>query len=194
MNSVNGIFGVISAKFRIFDIASFFAIPPNSASYGLPTYGGTASYNQFTPPKDVNDAYFALSSWCKSLTDESNHTIADIPANSLIPLYEFIEEDNLKEKLQQIMATGDAANKNLGEPYIYIWNVPRVELETRLPMVDFHCELHTRYGDILNLSSCDLSGPNDATLERFISYESSRLKKQFPGLKIVVQELPPIDS
>ena len=149
----------------------------------LQIHGGTASYNQFTPPKDVNDAYFALSSWCKSLTDESNHTIADIPANSLIPLYEFIEEDNLKEKLQQIMATGDAANKNLGEPYIYIWNVPRVELETRLPMVDFHCELHTRYGDILNLSSCDLSGPNDATLERFISYESSRLKKQFPGLK-----------
>ena len=32
---MNGIFGVISDKFRIFDIASFFAIPPNSASYGL---------------------------------------------------------------------------------------------------------------------------------------------------------------
>ena len=32
---MNGIFGVISAKFCIFDIASFFAIPPNSASYGL---------------------------------------------------------------------------------------------------------------------------------------------------------------
>ena len=32
---MNGIFGVISAKFCIFDIASFFAVPPNSASYGL---------------------------------------------------------------------------------------------------------------------------------------------------------------
>lgn len=163
-------------------------------AFSVHTYGGTAAYNQFTPPKDVNDAFFDLSSWCKSLLDEETHTIANIPENSLIPLYELIEEDNLKERLQQIMSTGNATNKDLDEPYIYIWNIPWTEFETRQPMVDFHCKLYTRYGNSLHLSSCYLRAPNDGILERFISYESARLKKQYPGLKIVVQELPPIDS
>ncbi len=158
-----------------------------------PTYGGTASYNQFTPPKDVNDAYFALSSWCKSLTDESNHTIAHIPENSLIPLYELIEEDNLKERLHNILKLGHADNKSLQEPYIHIgrWKIyNRIsDLNTVLEIRSF---LSTRYGDCLEFSYCELTPHSNLDVDRFIAYESNRIRKQFPGLKIIVDEIPDI--
>ena len=49
------------------------------------------------------DAFFDLSDWCASLQNIQYHTIADLPDGSLIPLYEFIEEDNLRERFMQIM-------------------------------------------------------------------------------------------
>lgn len=164
-------------------------------AFSVHTYGGTAAYNQFTPPKDVNDAFFDLSSWCKSLLDEETHTIANIPENSLIPLYELIEEDNLKERLHDIMELGYADNKSLREPYIHIgrWKIyNRIsDLNTVLEISSF---LSTRYGDNLELSYCEFTPHSNIDIERFIAYESNRIKKQFPGLKIIVDEIPDITN
>lgn len=164
-------------------------------AFSVHTYGGTAAYNQFTPPKDVNDAFFDLSSWCKSLLDEETHTIANIPENSLIPLYELIEEDNLKERLHNIMELGYADNKSLQEPYIHIgrWKIyTRIsDLKTVLEISSF---LSTRYGDNLELSYCEFTPHSNIDIERFIAYESNRIKKQFPGLKIIVDEIPDITN
>ena len=163
-----------------------------SNRFSIHTYGGTAIYIQFTPPKDVNDAYFDLSSWCKSLEDESTHTIADIPNNSLIPLYEFIEEDNLKEHLNDIMKQGYADNNSLQEPYIHIkaWNI--YSTPEHKTVLEIYSHLSTRYGDLLELSFCELTPRSNLDVDHFLTYECNRLKKQYPNLKIVIDEIPDI--
>lgn len=51
----------------------------SETAFSLCTFGGIpVGGNQFTPPKDVNEAFFDLSDWCASLQNSQYHTIADL--------------------------------------------------------------------------------------------------------------------
>ena len=42
------------------------------------------------------------------------------------------------------------------------------------------------------MSYCELTPHSNLDVDRFIAYESNRVRKQFPGLKIIVDEIPDI--
>lgn len=160
----------------------------SEALFTVHTYGGIASYNQFTPPKDVNDSYFNLNDWCLSLNNEQTHTIANIPDYALIPLYEFIEEDNLKNKFISIMENGHSSNSSLQEPYISIDISPKMNLDNE-HVLSVHASLYTRYGDCLKIFSTeDVIEPTKFELDRFIAGQKARLQKQFPGISILIAD------
>ena len=95
--------------------------------------------------------------------------------------------------MHNILKLGHADNKSLQEPYIHIgrWKIyNRIsDLNTVLEIRSF---LSTRYGDCLELSYCELTPHSNLDVDRFIAYESNRIRKQFPGLKIIVDEIPDI--
>lgn len=156
----------------------------NEALFSVHTYGGTATYNQFTPPKDVNDIYFNLSDWSKSLTDNTTHTIADIPDKALIPLYEFIEEDNLKNEFIDIMGRGYSYNVSMQEPYISIDVLPMIDPK-RNYIIRITATLRTRYNEYIDLlSSQEVVNPEQSDIDKFVTLQKARLKKQFPGILI----------
>lgn len=160
----------------------------SEALFSVHTYGGIASYNQFTPPKDVNDSYFNLNDWCLSLNNEQTHTIANIPDYALIPLYEFIEEDNLKNKFINIMENGHSSNSNLLEPYILIDISPKMNMNKEIFM-SVYALLYTRYGDYLQIFSTeDVIAPTEFELDTFIAQQKARLQKQFPGITILITD------
>lgn len=164
----------------------------SETAFSIHTYGGLPSYTQFTPPKDVNDVCFDLSEWCKSIKDKKYHTIADIPDNALIPLYEFIEEDNLREGFIDIMERGYANGNEIEEPYIGISGTRVAGLESGLNLASWHFTsyLMTRYGEKLLLGEHTVYGTGD----EFIASEQERLKKHFPGLKFTVLRSIDFDS
>lgn len=65
--------------------------------FSLRTLGGLPAYSQFTVPKDINSLVFDISTWSRSLENSSNLTIAELTEESLIPISDLIEEDNLKQ-------------------------------------------------------------------------------------------------
>lgn len=162
----------------------------NENAFSIHTYGGNAYYNMFTPPKDVNDVYFDLSSWTTSLSNEETHTIAHIPDNSLIPLYEFIEEDNLKNKFIDVLQRGYSIESTLQEPYLYIDIVLYTDINTRELIANCQSYLHTRYNDAILLSKYELVDPDYIIINHYIDYECNRLKKEFPGLRITTSDIP----
>lgn len=154
----------------------------SETAFSIHTYGGLPSYTQFTPPKDVNDVCFDLSEWCKSIKDKKYHTIADIPDNALIPLYEFIEEDNLREGFIDIMERGYADGNEIEEPHIGISGLADLGSGLNLVSWNFISYLVTRYGEKVILGEyTDVRDKNE-----FVTSEQERLKKQFPGLKFMI--------
>lgn len=161
----------------------------NENAFSIHTYGGNAYYNMFTPPKDVNDICFDLSSWTTSLSNEETHTIAHIPENSLIPLYEFIEEENLKNKFINVMQRGYSIESTLQEPYLYIDIILYTDITTRELIAKCQSYLYTRYNDAILLSKLELRNPDSGIINLYINYECNRLRKEFPGLGITTSDI-----
>lgn len=119
----------------------------NKVEFAMATYGGLPSFSGFSVPKDLNTASFNISSWCQSIASESNLTIVSLPDGALIPLTEFIEEDNLKEALYDYYEKGASGEiKPMQEPYVEIYGIYAGNIRYAV-MAD----LHTRYGEIIRL-------------------------------------------
>lgn len=147
-------------------------------SFSIRTYGGLPAYTQFTPPKSVDMAFFDLTAWCGSLQDEQNHTISQIPDNSLLLLSELIDEDNLKERFDMAVAEGGASGLGIMEPYILLDNSGYPGSDV-LAMYQCSSYLITRYNETILLASYFWGTDVD-----FTRLESNRLKRQFPGIEI----------
>lgn len=144
-------------------------------AFSVCTYGGSALNVQFGPAQDVNDCYIDMSDWCASLKDKKYHTIVGFQDDALVPLYEFIEEDNLRESFIRVMERGYAEDNYMREPILYL------EVTTRLNgQVLFEFDLISRYGEKILLSKYS----NVLNYEYKVQKELDKLRSLYPGLRV----------
>lgn len=145
--------------------------------FSLRTLGGLPAYSQFTVPKDINSLVFDISAWSKSLENASSLTIAELTQESLIPISDFIEEDNLKEALYAYYENG--ANSEI----TYI-KEPHIKLRMIFYNQQFaiwETSLFTRYGEYIRLRTATMQ-PLQAT--DYLYQEAARVSTLFPNLRI----------
>lgn len=140
------------------------------------TLGGLPAYSQFTVPKEINTAVFDISSWSQSLANASNLTIVELIDDSLVPISEFIEEDNLKEALYDYYENGlDSYFDPLIEPHIEVRPKTNENEEIQVAY------LVSRYGDYLTLTEWNIYPHSaDSDLKQLINY----LHEVYPSLKV----------
>ena len=144
-------------------------------AFSVCTYGGSALGVQFSPAQDVNDCCIDMSDWCASLKDKKYHTIVGFQDDALVPLYEFIEEDNLRESFIRVMERGYAEDDAMREPILYL------EVTTRLNgQVLFEFDLISRYGEKILLSKYS----NVLNSKYVMQKELDRLRSLYPGLRV----------
>ena len=61
------------------------------------TIGGSPFFSNFSIPTKVDNADINLSQWVSSLNDKNTHKIIDIADEGLIPITEFMLEENMKK-------------------------------------------------------------------------------------------------
>lgn len=149
----------------------------NKVEFAMATYGGLPSFSGFSVPKDLNTSSFNISSWCQSIASESNLTIVSLPDGALIPLTEFIEEDNLKEALYDYYEKGASKEiKPMQEPYVEIHEAYRGD--SRFVVM---ADLHTRYGEIIRLRNPVLVPA--IFVDSWISKAYSEISTLFDGIR-----------
>ncbi|GHV18536.1 hypothetical protein FACS1894169_15280 [Bacteroidia bacterium] len=147
--------------------------------FSVRTIGGLPGFTQFTAPKEIDEVTFNLTNWCNSLSNKQELTIVELPQESLIPLADFIEEDNLKEAFYRYYELGNkSANEftYLQEPCISI----RMVFYNQ-QMACYETSLKTRYGDYIALRRATMF-PMEA--QTYLKEETTRIGKIFPNLKI----------
>lgn len=153
----------------------------NRIEYSVKTVGGRSEYEEFVASSDVNDRCVDLFDWQLSLDEYGEFTIADIPDNALLPVSEVIEEDNLRDRINQILKTGENnSTRHLSEPYVGLL-MNECE-DTTYECISF---LRTRYEDSIMLA--EYKDVPLGALDEFIEYELARTSETFPGLKQVVK-------
>lgn len=155
----------------------------------IQTLGGKPSLGINLPVNSSNSGDFDrinLSSWHASLEDESTHSLIDVKPEGLLPISEFILEDNFKRRIM------DTYGGVLNSPSIN--NVPKLEISKVFvrnspqgkPLCDIAVVLSTRNDDKLLLTSINESA-TDEELERNNSRDvfiqkGKELVKQVGGL------------
>lgn len=137
----------------------------SSIAFSVRTLGGIPAFSQFTMPKELNEVVFDLSAWSQSLTTAENLTISELPEDALIPISEFIEEDNLKDIFYTYYQYGiDALPLDFEEPHIEIYYIPTENDENSRTYYPY---LVTRYGEFYRMNRWVCS--SDAELQKEIA-------------------------
>lgn len=147
-------------------------------AFSLRTLGGIPAYSQFTVPQSLDDVAFDLSSWSQSLASENNLTIVELPEKSLVPIIDFVEEENLRNHLMPYYEEGLSDNPMMSfpEPYIML----QLGLNWDYMMLSADAYLVTRYGDVLLCESYLLSG----NLDECIAEVETAIKSSYPYIRI----------
>lgn len=147
-------------------------------SFSLRTLGGIPAYSQFTIPQSLDDVAFDLSAWSQSLTSTSNLTVVELPEKSLVPVIEFVEEENLRNHLKPYYKEGLSSNPMMSfpEPYIML----QLGLNWDYMMLSADAYLVTRYGNVLLCESYLLSG----NLDECIAEVEAAIKASYPYIRI----------
>lgn len=119
------------------------------------TLGGAFAMG-FSAPMKFDNLKVDFSPWVNSLNDKSTHVLIDIPGDGLVPITDFIQEENFKKRIEE-----GSYNTSFSEPYIEIrlglngdywgWNYqssPQFPYSRPLPL---SLILHTRHGDEISL-------------------------------------------
>ena len=147
------------------------------------TIGGISPFISFSSPRDINSVNYDLTSWCNSLSDQANLTIAGFPDNSLIPITDFIEEDNLKREIRNYYEHNISPLNELCEPYL------AVQMEfINDNYVSVDLALYTRYSETIKYHILKEEVPFSE-----LSIYIKRLKNTFPYLKIVGEDSVLVD-
>lgn len=147
--------------------------------FSIRTVGGLPAYSKFTTPKNIDETNFDITNWCNSLANKEELTIAALPEKLLIPLADFIEEDNLKNALYQYYEFGPTPEnkfKYMQEPCISI----RMVFYNQQIAV-YETSIKTRYGEYIPLKRASMF-PTQASA--YLVEEAERIKKIFPNLAI----------
>lgn len=116
-------------------------------SVSVRTFGGNAGIDNFTAPKSLDQTNFNLNAWANSLNDPKTHVLINFNENGLLPLSDFIMEENLARNIKLYIEQGKGLEqKELMEPVIECrW------LTTTRNYGNFIVTLRTRFGDQLFL-------------------------------------------
>ena len=119
------------------------------------TLGGAFAMG-FSAPMKFDNLKVDFSPWVNSLNDKSTHVLIDIPGDGLVPITDFIQEENFKKRIEE-----GSYNTSFSEPYIEIrlglngdyWggnyqSSPQFPYSRPLPL---SLILHTRHGDEISL-------------------------------------------
>lgn len=139
----------------------------NNTFVYIKTFGGIRDGSEAAVnARSLKDLNLDLTSWMRSLNDDSNHTMIDVVDNSLYPLSDFVLEKNFKQRLDdtfnEVLPTFD----NLVEPYIEIVRVMERSTASYEALYDVAAVLVTRQGDRIILSDGLASTATDAELRK----------------------------
>lgn len=116
------------------------------------TIGGTYDYSISSNISNVKDVNYDLSTWLKSLNDESTHQMINIADNGLQPLSSFVLEKNFKQRIQDTHL-GYLSRNKLAEPFIEVVKVRTTgQASNGEALFDVFAVLNTRQGDKIVLS------------------------------------------
>lgn len=120
----------------------------------IQTIGGSPDLQVHTPVMKAKEAPESLdiSSWLKSLSERKNQEIIDIEDNGLIPISNFIVEENFKRRLVDIHKGVFPPNMVIVDPKIEATRVFIRNGSSGQPVSDLALVLNTRNGDKIILT------------------------------------------
>lgn len=143
--------------------------------------GGNLNYATFSSPQDITNINIDLSKWMASLSAD-NYRMIDLDKGGLVPLSEFVLEENFKSHINRyLQANYLSSENNLQEPYIEILRREIQGFRFLIP------SLVTKTGDRVLLGS-ELLDPTDSesTIEAKIQQWKNKKEKIY-GLKILTR-------
>lgn len=158
----------------------------SSLRTSIQTVGGSPEFIAASIPQDINTINVDLTGWMRSLNDKRTLSIIDIEEDGLLPITDFIIEDNLKDSIFDIYKNGVKAFKPLQEPRIII----RVGI-MQMQGGEWKSYLITRYGEKYLLRFARVEGGSN--MYRSINNEILRLSEIF-GVKIELSGTPIDDN
>lgn len=148
-------------------------------SFALETQGGAPADVPDIPSTDASSAHIDLSSWVNSLSNPQYLSIANIDTTSLIKLSNFVEEENLRNQIDEVIMYG-VDTTTLHEPYIYIY--------ANEVMGSVTSQLVTRRGDRFDIQTytCD-NVVGIVPHSQLVTIEYNAISEMFPDLRIVAE-------
>lgn len=148
--------------------------------FTLKTLGGSPVCPVFASPQDINTTLIDLTSWCASLQNDDNLAIALLPEQSLMQIASFIEEENIRTKIGNLIKHGWGAVKPK-EPLLK----PRIEVclaKMGINEDTWETRLLTRYGNYIMLKNKNVK---KADSNKYLEDELKLAKNRFPYLDII---------
>ncbi|MBE5319702.1 hypothetical protein IM793_11075 [Pedobacter sp. MR2016-19] len=145
------------------------------------TYGGEFGFGTFTIPKKIDDININLNSWASSLNDKSKSVLVEFNQGGLIPISDFILEENFKESIRRHII-GPTNQQSFIEP--------RIEIKTEAGGF-LGVYLVTRFGDYIAIADNDidnsyLTRDHDDFMRMANKYKES--KKNFYKINIIAND------
>jgi hypothetical protein len=116
------------------------------------TLGGIGAVVNFSNPEKVSSVNVNLTSWLSSLNNKNNHSIIEFSDDGLLPITEFVEEDNLKYQLETYRPIERFYEPVLVYGYLEVLNRDLLCIQTRFgDIIRLYNEKHTSKTNIQNL-------------------------------------------
>ncbi|MDL2303546.1 hypothetical protein LJC28_04045 [Dysgonomonas sp. OttesenSCG-928-D17] len=154
----------------------------SSINISYRTFGGDMSFSKFTPPVSIDNlSEIDFGGWAQSLKNKNLLVISKIGEEGLVPFYDFLYEENLKEQARRYL-TSSMTNetKVLTEPYLYL------ETYGNSDMRFASLFLVTKYNDYIRVGAITLPGMSvtQANIQAVFNQMIDKEKGFFAGLKV----------
>ncbi|WP_302314625.1 MAC/perforin domain-containing protein [uncultured Muribaculum sp.] len=152
----------------------------SSVYVSVKTMGGSVPYFGFTPPKEIDEINIDLSAWCSSI--QNNTTLIEFNQAGLMPITDFIIEDNIKSKIEQYIEGRSPSYSLVQEPYIVVFALFK---DAKIPR-EFYVQFLTAKGETITLMHSVLSQTEytNEMVEQIINDWAEACSKLF-GIKIL---------
>ena len=152
----------------------------SSVKMSIKALGGSPAFPSFTIPTEVGTTQIDLSSWMASLENKNNTTLIEFNDDGLIPMTDFILEDNLKKEISSYINGYIINNTEQIEPYIMTFI-----LQGNSPLLLRQC-LVTRNNSVIHLSDTmfyhQASDGTDNDIEAIIKWCK---KSEIWGMRVI---------
>ncbi|WP_175628507.1 MAC/perforin domain-containing protein [Bacteroides acidifaciens] len=146
------------------------------------TFGGDFSSSRFTPPANIDNlSDISFDSWAQSLKDKSLLVVSQISEEGLVPIYDFLLEENFKEQAKRYTTVGiSIPHMGLIEPFLYLETYGTIDMRFASLF------LVTKYGDYIRIASAQLPGISitNAVVQSVFDSMIGKGKSFFSGLKV----------